>query len=350
MRFFLTIVCFWQILSLPAQVGGRESFTFLRLPADARTVGNGGVNISLQEGDVNRFQANPALLRDTVSSWASFSYRRWQAGIDIFQFSYAPKLPKVGLVGIGLQVMNYGQMPLTLPNGIQDGTFNANDFALGITKSFSQRYFRYGATLKWINSNLAGYTATGLGLDIGGTFEHPKKDIRIALTIKNLGFTFNNYTATRLRLPFDVLLGTSFKPAYMPMRFSVTLQHLYRWDIVYLDPAQSNQLDANGNPIPPKKTWGDKLLRHIVLGTELILNKNIQLLLGYNQLTAREMRIEDIGGLRGFSFGFRWQTSKWQFGFARGAYANRAGKNMITLSSNLSKAFKKKVKADKNPQ
>ncbi len=335
MRFLLVVVSFLQILSLPAQVGGRESFAFLRLPADARTVGVGGVNVSLQEGDLNRFQANPALLRDTVQGWAGFSYQRWQASIDVFNFAYTPKLPKVGLVGFSLQVVNYGEMPLTLPNGIQDGTFKANDFAFGVTKNFKQRYFTYGGTLKWVGSSIAGYNAMGLAVDIGGTFEHPKKDMRIALTIKNLGFTLNNYTSERLRLPFDIILGTSFKPLYMPVRFSLTLQHLYSWDIVYLDPAQSTQLDANGNLIPPKKSWGDKLLRHFVVGTELILSKNIQVLLGYNHLTAREMR-------GGFSFGFRWQTPRWQFGFARGTYAQRAGKNMLTLSSNLHKIFKRK--------
>jgi hypothetical protein len=327
---------------LPAQIGGIANFAYLRLPADARTVGKGGVNVSLQDQDVNRFSANPALLRDTLNSWASVNYMRWQAGIDVFQLNYTPKLPKVGTLGISLQVMNYGKMPLTLPNGIQQGTFNANDFALGITKSFKQRYFYYGATLKWVGSSIAGYNAMGLALDIGGLFQHPKKDFAVGLTVRNLGFTLNNYTTTRLQLPLDIIIGTTFKPQYMPFRFSITFQHLQKWDIVYLDPNQSTQLDANGNPIPPQKTWGDKFLRHFVLGSELILSKSFHILLGYNHLQAREMRLDEIGGLRGFSLGCRLQTPKWQFAVARGGYANRAGKTMLTLSSNLSKTFRKK--------
>jgi hypothetical protein len=343
MRYFLIFFCWLCAVSaLPAQVGGKESFGFLRLPADARTLGVGQVNVSLQDNDLNRYTANPALLRDTLQHWASMNYMRWQASIDVFNFQYAPKLPKVGLVGFGLQIMNYGQMPLVLPNGIQQGTFKANDFSFKITKSFQQRYFTYGATLKWIGSSIAGYNAMGLGVDVGGLFQHPKQDLAIGVTFKNMGFAFNNYTNTRLRLPFDVLLGATFKPTYMPFRFSVTLQHLYRWDIVYLDPAQSTQLDSNGNPIPPEKTWGDKLLRHFVLGSEMLLSKKFHVLLGYNHLLAREMRLEDVGGLRGFSFGLRLQTSKWQFSFARGTFATRAGKNMLTLSSNLHKVFRKK--------
>jgi len=340
-KIFLLLLFFSNLASAFAQVGGQASFSFLRFPADARTVGVGGVNVSLQQKDINRFSNNPALLNDSVQAWASMGYMRWQAGIDIFQLAYAPRLPKVGLIGIGLQIMNYGKMPLTLPNGIQQGTFNANDFAFGITKSFTKRHFSYGATLKLIGSSIANHNATGLALDIGGTFQHPKKDWLIALSIKNAGFTVNNYTSTRLKLPFDILLGTSFKPRYMPMRFSVTLQHLYRWDIVYLDPASSNQIDANGNPIPLQKKAGDKLLRHLVLGSEFILSQNFQLLLGYNHLHAREMRLADVGGLRGFSFGFRWKTAKWQFSFARGLYAINAGRNVLTLSGNLSKILKK---------
>ena len=116
---------------------------------------------------------------------------------------------------------------------------------------------------------------------------------------------------------------------------------MYQWDIVYLDPSQSNQLDANGNPIPPEKTWGDKLLRHFVLGSEIILHKKFQILVGYNHLQAREMRLPDIGGLRGGAFGFRWQSSKWQFSFARGLYATGAGKNSFTLQGNIGKMIKK---------
>lgn len=332
----------WQSLACLGQVGGQASFSSLRLPADARTVGGGGVNVSLQQDDVNRFGANPALLQDSVKGYASFSYMRWQASIDVFHLHYAPKLPKVGVVGVAMQVMGYGKMPLTLPNGIQQGTFQANDVAFGITKSFTQKNFSYGATLKFVGSYVASYNASGVALDVGGTFKHPKQDVTVGLVIKNLGFTVNNYTSTRLRLPFDIQLGTSFKPRYMPLRISVTLQHLYRWDVVYLDPLQSNQLDANGNPIPLKKTWGDKLLRHFVIGSELILSKGFQVLLGYNHLQAREMRLDDVGGFRGFSFGFRFKSSKWQCCFARGLYAVGAGRNMLTFSGNLSAVFKKK--------
>jgi hypothetical protein len=336
----------WIFLStapcLQAQIGGTGNFAYLRLPTDARTVGKGGVNVSLKDQDVNRFGANPALLHDTLRSWASVNYMRWQAGIDVFQFNYAPKLPKVGILGIGLQIMNYGKMPLTMPNGTQQGTFQANDFALGFTKSFEQRYFSYGATLKWVGSSIAGYNAMGLALDVGGLFKHPKKDFTVGLSVRNIGFTLNNYTTTRLQLPLEVIIGTTFKPAYMPFRFSITFQHLQKWDIVYLDTNQSTQLDANGNPIPPQKTWGDTFLRHFVLGSELVLSKSFQVLLGYNHLQAREMRLDEVGGLRGFSLGCRLQTAKWQFALARGGYANRAGKTMLTLSSNLQKTLRKK--------
>ncbi len=325
-----------------AQVGGQASFTALRLPVDARTVGLGGTNISAQQQDVNRFIANPALLNDSVQGHASVSYMRWQASTDLFQLNYAPRLPKVGLIGIGLQVLNYGKMPLTLPNGIQQGTFTANDITIGITKNFKKRYFTYGATLKYVGSQIATYNAVGVAFDVGGTFQHPKHDFLIALTVKNIGFTVNNYTNTRLNLPFDILLGTTIKPKYMPLRFSITLQHLYRWDIVYLDSLKSNQLDANGNIVPLKKTAGDKFLRHLVLGSELILSKSLQILVGYNHLQAREMRLDDVGGLRGFSFGLRFQTAKWQCSFARGLYAVGSGRNMLTINGNLNKMIRKK--------
>jgi hypothetical protein len=341
------ILFYMGVFSAPqvlAQVGGRNSFEFLRIPPDARTAGLGGVNISAAQGDVNRFVANPALLNDSLANKAAFSYNPWQADIAYFNVAYTHRFKKIGLVGFQAQAIPYGQMPITDASGAVNGTFKANDFAIGITKTFRQDYFTYGATLKLLGSQVETYNAYGLALDIGGTFRHPKHDLTVGIAFKNLGFAVNNYAVARTYLPFDIQLGASYKPEYMPFRFSLTLHHLHQFDIVYLDPTQSTQLDANGNPVAENKTLGDKLLRHFVLGSELILAKGFQVLLGYNHLINREMRVQNLTGLRGFSFGFRLSAKVWSFSYAHGTYYVGAGRNFLTLSGDLSKILRKKKK------
>ena len=101
-------------------------------------------------------------------------------------------------------------------------------------------------------------------------------------------------------------------------------------------------LDANGNPIIEEKKFFDKLARHFVLGGEFLLSKGFNIRLGYNHLINREMKVRDISGLRGFSFGFMVKVKAFEFSFAQGSYHVGTGRSFFTLSSDLGKVFKKK--------
>lgn len=325
-----------------SQVGGRNTFEFVRSPNNAFLAGIGGVNISTGGDEANRFWQNPALLNEQLDKVAAFNYSFWQAKIGQATASYAQN-NRLGTWAIGISGVNYGEMPLTDPTGADLGTFRANDFMVNAGFSLQQENFRVGANLKWLGSQIESFNAHALVLDIGGIFKHPQKDLSIGLVIKNIGFILKNYVPGEANsLPWDVQVGASFKPEYMPFRFSMTLHHLYSWDIVYLDPTQSTELDANGNPIVPKKVFFDQLARHFVLGGEILLSKNFNVLIGYNHLINREMRIRDLGGFRGFSFGMRLKMKKFDFSYSNGTYHIGAGRNTIGLSVNLKTLLKKK--------
>ncbi|MCU0447830.1 MAG: type IX secretion system protein PorQ [Microscillaceae bacterium] len=342
---FFNLIAFTAI----AQVGGRNSFEFMRIPNNAFLAGIGGVNITTGRDEVNRFWQNPALLNDSIANYASFNYSRWQADIGQTTVSYVIPHKKLGAIGVGVHVVNYGEMPLTDPSGADLGTFRASDFAVNVGYSIRQDNFYFGANLKWLGSQIESYTAHAVVMDVGGIFKHPKKDLTLGLTLKNLGFVLKNYMpGDRTNLPLDIQAGVSFKPEYMPVRFSATLHHLYRFDIVYLDPNQSNQLDANGNPIVEEKRFFDKVARHFVLGGELLLSKNFNILLGYNHLINREMQVRDLSGFRGFSFGFRLKVKAFAMSFSHGTYHVGAGRSFFTLSANMNRILKKKLKKVSN--
>lgn len=338
----LNLFCLFYIQSY-AQVGGKNSFEFMRIPDHARLVGVGGINISAGKEDINMFSQNPALLNEQVGYKSSLNYSKWQADIHNIALRYVHPLKRTRMLGFEARMLNYGKMNMTDESGAIVGKFQANDFALGTSFSLRQDYFRFGASLKFLGSQIGTYNAYALVADLGATFEHPKKDFTVGMVIKNLGFLINKYTPEQQTdLPFDVQLGTSFKPEYMPFRFSVTLHHLYQFDIVYFDPLFQPQLDASGNPIIQEKKFLDKLARHFVLGGELLLTENFNIRLGYNHLINKEMKVQELGGLRGFSFGAMLRVKAFEFGFSHGTYHIGTGRSYFTLIGDMSQMRKRK--------
>ncbi len=342
-KLLINIILFVLAQNSLAQIGGRNTFEFVRIPTDAFAGSLGGVNVSTGNRDVNAFWRNPALLEDTVYRHAAVSYIPWHADIHNFTLAYVQPFKKIGALGFGLNMLNYGTLQETDPTGQVIGEFQAQDFNFNIAYSFQQDNFRFGANAKLLGSQIDVLSAFALAFDLGATFKHPEKNLQIGVVVKNIGIGLSRYTPdTRLGLPFDVQLGTSFKPEFMPLRFSVSLHHLYQFDIVYLDPSRQTRLDANGNPVPEEKKFFDKLARHVVLGAELLLSKNFQINLGYNHLINKEMKIINQGGLRGISFGFQLNTKKFALGLGRGTYHVGEGRTFITLRADLGKFIKKK--------
>jgi hypothetical protein len=142
-------------------------------------------------------------------------------------------------------------------------------------------------------------------------------------------------------MPFDAQLGVTFKPEHMPLRFSATAHHLYQFDIVYLDPNQRGLLDADGNEIKDKKTFGDKLARHFVVGGELLLSKNFHLRMGYNHLRRRELRMDSRSGGAGLSLGALIRIRSFAFDYSRAFYHVGGASNYFTLTTDMGSLFRR---------
>ncbi len=326
-----------------AQVGGRNTFEFVRVPVDAFGASLGGVNISTGSHEVNAFWRNPALMQDSINRHAALSYVPWHADIHNFTLAYIQPFQKIGALAFGLHLVNYGTLQETDPSGQILGEFKAQDFNFNVGYAIQQDNFSFGVNAKLLGSQIDVYSAYALALDLGLVFRHPLKDFTFGLAVKNIGFGMSKYTPdTQLNMPLDVQIGTSFRPEQMPFRFSVSLHHLYQFDITYLDPNRQTQLDANGTPVREEKTFFDKAARHFVLGGELLLSSKFQVNLGYNHLINREMKIANQGGMRGLSFGFQLRTQKFAFGFGRGTYQIGTGRSFFTLRGDLGQVMKRK--------
>jgi hypothetical protein len=338
----ILIICLLPTISF-SQTGGKNSFEFVNLPGNAHIAALGGMNISTYDRDVNMVWQNPALLRDTMNRFLSVNYIPFYASIKGGSMSYAHKFKKIGTIAAGIQYINYGSMTERDETGNDLGSFRPQDLAVMVAKSHTIGVFTLGGTLKYVASSITpAYSSYALMADIGGIFRHPTRDFTVGLAIKNAGLALIKYDKTApAKAPFDVQLGASYKLEHLPLRFSLTAHHLNKFDITYLDTAQNQKYDLDGNVIPQKKHIGDQALRHFVVGTEFLLSKNLHARFAYNFERRREMRLENKAGGAGLSWGFMIRVKAFEFDFSRASYHLAGGRNWVTITMDMNRLFGK---------
>jgi hypothetical protein len=307
-----------------AQTAGKQSFQFLNVSNNARLSALGGVNVSLSDQDLNFLYSNPALVSDTLNKWGSVSYQIYVGDIGQATFSYAHDFKKVGMLAMGVQHLSYGNIKGYDASGAQTGDFKSGETAIYVSKSHQINNFRLGVNLKAAFSNIAGYRANALLIDLGGTFIHPKKNFTIGLLMKNLGFVWSDYSETsKTKLPFDLQFGSTFKPEHMPLRISLTGYNLVQSSVTYSD--------------GEKKGTFDKVLRRFNFATEVLIHKNVELMVGYNYRIHQELKLSSGGGSAGVSFGFLLKIKAIEFAFSRSGFVAGSAGYSFTVAANTGK-------------
>ena len=311
-----------------AQQAGTTSYSFLNMPYGAKLGGVGEANISLFNNDPNLFLSNPALASDSLADRASVNYTALPTGIGLSTASYSHNFKKGGLWSAGVQYLSYGQIDGFDDSGNPTGTFNPKDYAVTVSHVRSSNNFRFGASIKQVGSEIGGYNSSATLFDLGGVFVHPSQRFTVALAIKNMGFQWQQISDVETKLPFDVQMGTSVKPLHMPFRFSFTFYKLNQWDLTLPNETSTNE-------------FADNFMRHLVIGTELLLNDHINILFGYNHLRKKELKIDNAGGFSGFSLGLDIKTKVFELVYGYGGYHVAGNANMLSLNVNLNQLAKK---------
>ena len=321
------------------QIGGNNSFTFLNIPSNPTLSALGGINISKTQCDPNAFLQNPALLDTSENNLVGINFLPYLGGVKYSSAVFIKSFKKQPF-GIAVQNISYGDFQQTDASGNILGKFSANDVAITLSHSRRQGNITFGGNLKFVNSVIENYSASALLLDFGGVFKHPKQDLAYGITVKNIGMRLKNFTPLDdPNLPLDVQMGVSFKPKYMPVRFSFTAHHLYKYDVTYLDKTIVKR-DLSGNIIENKVSTIDNLGRHFIVGAELLLSKNFDIILGYNHLRNRELSQQFIGGFSGFSIGFLFKTKFINFSYSYSGYNTAGNLNSFGLVCDFGKIIK----------
>jgi hypothetical protein len=326
----LIILLLFTCIRLYPQTGGDNVYEFLNLTHSGLVASLGGSNVSLHTPDLNLAYHNPALLSYDMDKNLTVSYINYFAGINYGMSMYARSFPGAGNFAAGITYLNYGTFKESDESGNITGSFKAAEYAMSLIWSRSvDSIFSFGVNLKPVLSHLERYTSFGMALDAGASYQSRNQLFSAGIVLNNIGLQITTYTGeTREKLPFEIQAGVTQKLAHAPFRFSLTLRHLEKFDLTHTYDENSDQ---SGTSASSASGFGENMLRHMVVGAEVIPHKNFYFSAGYNYQRRREMQVESKVSNVGFSWGFGINTSYLSLGFGRASYHLAAASNNITL-------------------
>ena len=166
-----TTILIGMVAFLDAQTINRYGTTtanFLEIGVGSRATSMGDAYVAVAN-DVSSIYWNPAGLAHVTRSSALFSIQPWLVDIDMMFAGGAFVVPSLGVIGLGITHLDYGEMDVTNLQ-YQDGTgerFGASDVAATFT--FSRKivsWFSFGSSMKYISSKIWHSSASAFAVDL----------------------------------------------------------------------------------------------------------------------------------------------------------------------------------------
>jgi hypothetical protein len=334
---------FTVIFSLPllAQIGGTSAFTFALIENSARHTALGGVSITNTDADPAAGFQNPALINQDMHNSVSLSYANYIADLNYGFANYSHSWDTTSSWLFSIGYYDYGKFTRTNAAGDILGEFTSDDynFQVGWSKKYTDK-LSYGINGKFLYSVYEAYVSTAGALDFGGSYNNVDQLLTAGVLVKNLGYQFLTYgdDSPREPLPFDVQASISKKLAHNPLRFSLTLHNLHRWNNSYVNVnARNKEIDLETGVVKNQSLgFGEKAMRHVIFNTELIFSKNFQLRMGYNHQRRAELGPENRRAMTGFSWGVGIGVKKLMINYGSAGYFPGIATNYFSISRDLS--------------
>lgn len=341
----ILLVC---CISIPdflfSQSGGDGAYDYLNLTNSARVASLGGQQISLFDNDMNLVFHNPSLLTPEMHNNMILNYVNYFAGVNYGYVAYGWQPQKPYTLGAGIHYIYYGEFDEYDASAQPMGTFRAADYALNLyySRPIIDSILRFGVNVKPLYSDLETYTSFGMAIDAGITYHNAEKLFAAALVFKNAGVQIKKYypDQEREKLPFEIQLAITQQLKHAPFRFSVLAQHLQEPNLRFrseIDSAKSiDPLTGDYKTEDPLATFADNVMRHLIFGAEFIPTQNFSVNFGYNYKRRMEMKLDNLPGMVGFSWGFGLKVSKFHISYGRSSYHAARGSNHFSILMNLS--------------
>lgn len=321
-------------LTLKGQTGGDNTYEFLNLSHSAFANATGGITVASQRSDLALPYFNPALLDASMDNDISLSFSSWFAGIRYGYASWSHSTAAAGNFAGGISFISYGTFTEADEAGNITGSFTAAEYGFNIIWSWQiDSSFSVGVNLKPVISNLERYFSAGLCADIGATYSNERLMLDAGLVIRNAGLQLAGYTGNGVEpLPLEIIAGATKRLAHAPFSFSLTLRHLEKPDLTF-------DYDTEDDAGPGG--FGEDILRHVVLGIEVLPSEAFWIGAGLDYQRRAEMRTGQRTGLAGFTAGFGIRTRAFELAFAHGVFHPAGGSNHLTVTLRPEIIFRK---------
>jgi len=227
-----------QISLASAPKVGTNGATELLIPMGAVNVALGGSNIANISG-ADAIYWNPAGLAVLNGGEATFSYMDYFAGMKVSYLAGGARLGRLGMVGVSLQVLNIGEIPVTTieaPEGTGE-IIEPNYLTIGATyaRAFTDR-INFGANAKVISEKIGTMNASAIGFDLGLQYVSPW-GIAFGVAMRNIGSKVK-FDGTGIEfdsaIPYSKRAATTRKTrldlasSQLPTSLSLGLAYLYK--------------------------------------------------------------------------------------------------------------------------
>ncbi len=217
---YFRLILFYLIIYSSTYLSGQTIYRYGTTAANFLEIGIGSGPNAMGEAqvsvvnDVSAIYWNPAGLSSLEKNSALFTVQPWLVDIDMLFTGGAFVMPNLGVFGIGITQLDYGDMEVTTLE-YQDGTgekFKATDLAAAFT--FSRKivsWFAFGSSIKYIRSNIWHNSASAFAVDLGaivntGFFsltDRKENGLNIGMSISNYG-TRMKYDGIDNYQPIDI--------------------------------------------------------------------------------------------------------------------------------------------------
>ncbi len=306
--FILKITAIFLFSAL-LHAGDRPAYQFLQNDVSARASSMAGSYVSMQNDPAGIFY-NPATIGTSLAPVASLGYASHVLDIKAGFAAYTQEIQNIGVVGVGVNYINYGSFSGRNDQGIETGSFSAGDMALSVSLAnlFEENLY-YGITGKYIYSSIADANSSALAMDLGLMYLIPGDNpISIGAAVSNIGTQIDKYGSTAEKLPFEIKFGGTVKPEHLPLQLSVNFHKLNE----------------------ERDTFLDKFTTFTV-GGEFIVSKALRFRFGYNNERRKELKIGTSAGMAGFSMGGGLVLKNIRLDYSFNSYGEIGSISRITL-------------------
>ena len=298
--------------------GGETAFNILRLPHSYRAAGLGGQNISIIDDDITMSMHNPALLANVQDRTINLTYMTYMSDSKVVGAMFNRVMGERSTAAISARYIDHGDFDGYTEDNIYTGSFSAKDMEFGLLYSYLlSDSWSGGVTAKFIYSKYESMSSVALGVDLGVNYYDTENDLSLSFAIRNLGGQVKAFEEKHEKMPLDIQAGITKRLSHAPIMLSATLVNLNRWD-------KDNFYNADGS----KDTFSEILFKHVIIGADFLIGKNLDLSIGYNFRTGKELST-DGSRWDGFTAGAGMHLNRLKFGVSYGKLHTSSSSSLL---------------------